>query len=378
LLAPAADRLQPHQRQVSHIGENVQAFKRFAIGESRKLRAKNLICCFALVSLCQQQSNSGRVMRINRSEQSFPQPKRAMNIQRFTASCALLLTAIFASHTLAADAPAIAVESGQKIAFLGDSITSMGAASPSGYVRLVISGLEANGIKATAIGAGVSGNTSRDMIARLDRDVISRKPNWVTMSCGVNDVWHGKTGVVLDQYEKNLTEMVDRCQAAGIHVMILTSTVIHEEPQDTLNQQLVAYNEFLRKLATEKKCLFADLNADVQAGIKEALAGPHPTGNLLTIDGVHMNPMGNQVMATGILKAFGLNEAQIGKAHEAWLDIPEACELPVKATVTIRQYERLRQLAAEKKTNVNKLMDEALTKALESLVGNEAKSTASK
>jgi lysophospholipase L1-like esterase len=301
-----------------------------------------------------------------------------MNIQRSIASCAFLLTAIFASHALAADAPAIAVESGQKIAFLGDSITAAGAASPSGYVRLVISGLGANGIKATAIGAGVSGNTSRDMIARLDRDVISKKPNWVTMSCGVNDVWHGKAGVVLDQYEKNLTEMVDRCQTAGIHVMILTSTVIHEEPEDPLNHQLVAYNEFLRKLATEKKCLFADLNADVQAGIKEALAGPHPTGTLLTVDGVHMNPMGNQVMATGILKAFGLNEAQVGKAREAWLDIPGACEFSVKPTITIRQYERLRRLAAEQKTTVNKLVDEALAKAVENLAGNDAKSTVSK
>jgi lysophospholipase L1-like esterase len=301
-----------------------------------------------------------------------------MNIQRSIACCALLLTAIFASHALAADAPAVAVENGQKIAFLGDSITQFGAASPSGYVRLVISGLDANGIKATPIGAGISGNTSRDMIARLDRDVIGRKPNWVTISCGVNDVWHGKTGVVLDQYEKNLTDIVDRCQTSGIHVMILTSTVIHEEPADPLNAQLIPYNDFLRKLAAEKKCLFADLNADVQAGIKEALAGPHPTGTLLTVDGVHMNPMGNQVMASGILKAFGLSDAQLIKAHDAWLDIPEACDLPVKATITIRQYEKLRQLAAEKKTNVNKLMDEALTKAMESLVGTDAKSTASK
>jgi lysophospholipase L1-like esterase len=279
----------------------------------------------------------------------------------------------FAARTFAAESSTVAVQNGQKIAFLGDSITAAGAGSPSGYVRLVISGLDANGIKATAIGAGVSGNTSRDMIARLESDVIKKKPDWVTISCGVNDVWHGKNGVVLDQYQKNLTDIVDRCQAAGIHVMILTATVIHEDPADPLNQQLIPYNDFLRKLAAEKKCLLADLNADMQAGIQAAKAQPHPSGNLLTVDGVHMNPIGNQVMATGILRAFGLNEAQIAKARDVWQDTPQACEVSGRTMITIRQYGKLRALAAEKKTDVSTLVGEATTKAVDSLVGSDAK-----
>ena len=34
--------------------------------------------------------------------------------------------------------------------------------------------------------------------------------------------------------------------------------------------------------------------------------------NLLTYDGVHMKTEGNEVMATGVLKAFGLNDAERG------------------------------------------------------------------
>ena len=34
-------------------------------------------------------------------------------------------------------------------------------------------------------------------------------------------------------------------------------------------------------------------------------------GKLLTTDGVHMNPAGNEMMAVGVLKAFGLNAEQI-------------------------------------------------------------------
>ncbi len=98
--------------------------------------------------------------------------------------------AIGASGLQAAELP---VKDGQKIAFLGDSITQQGAGT-GGYVRLVISGLEANGIKATAIPAGISGHKSNQMLERLDRDVLSKKPDWMTLSCGVNDVLARREG----------------------------------------------------------------------------------------------------------------------------------------------------------------------------------------
>ncbi len=206
----------------------------------------------------------------------------------------------------------IAVTSGQKIAFLGDSITQ-GGVGPQGYVTLVIRGLEANGVKATMIPAGISGHKSNDMLGRLEKDVLSKKPDWMTLSCGVNDVWHGANGVPLDKYKENITKIVEQCQSAGVKVMILTSTMIGEDQPNPNNQKLMAYNEFLRTLAKDKKCLLADLNADMQAAI--AKAGPDKKGNLLTGDGVHMNPAGNVMMATGVLKGFGLSAEQIAKAQ---------------------------------------------------------------
>jgi len=32
-----------------------------------------------------------------------------------------------------------------------------------------------------------------------------------------------------------------------------------------------------------------------------------------------MNPAGNQMMATGVLRALGMNEAQLQKAKDSWL-----------------------------------------------------------
>ena len=241
---------------------------------------------------------------------------KMINIGRMTVAATLVIGTIGSTAFRASGLP---IKDGQKIAFMGDSITEAGA-GPKGYVSLVISGLQANGVKATAIPAGISGHKSNQMLERLDRDVLSKKPDWMTLSCGVNDVWHGANGVPLDQYKVNITKIVDQCQAAGVKVMILTSTMIGEDQPNANNQKLVAYNEFLRTLAKQKKCLLADLNADMQAAI--AKAGPEKKGNLLTGDGVHMNPAGNEMMATGVLKAFGLNAKQIAKAQQSWAATP--------------------------------------------------------
>ncbi len=231
----------------------------------------------------------------------------------------LSATFVFASMLLTAHVPAgeAAALEGKKIAFLGDSITQQGA-GPKGYVTLVMRGLAGIGAKATAIPAGISGHKSNNMLDRLEKDVLSKKPDYMTLSCGVNDVWHGAKGVTLEQYQTNITQIVEKCQAQGIKVMILTSTMIGEDQPNPNNQKLIPYNEFLRALAKEKKCLLADLNADMQAGITQAGADKDKKAKVFTGDGVHMNPAGNEMMALGVLKAFGLTAEELTKAKQSW------------------------------------------------------------
>ena len=217
------------------------------------------------------------------------------------------IVATSAIHAQCCKIHALPIVSGQEIAFLGDSITAAGK-QPGGYCQLVIQGLAKQGVTVTGVFAGISGHKSNQMLARLDKDVLSKEPDWMTLSCGVNDVWHGARGVSLDAYTTNITAIVDQAQAAGIKVMILTSTMIKEEQAGDLNQKLLPYNAFLKELAAAKGCLFADLNADMQAALKTFPADA-PKGKQLTRDGVHMNALGNAMMANGILKAFGVSEA---------------------------------------------------------------------
>jgi lysophospholipase L1-like esterase len=257
----------------------------------------------------------------------------------------------------------IAVKSGEKIAFLGDSITAGGWGNPAGYVKLVIAGLAANGITAEPVPAGIGGHKSNQMLERLDRDVLSKKPQWMTISCGVNDVWHGKNGVPLDEamlakgeyslkpgedrgtYKKNITLIVERAQAAGVKPVILTATVIQENLDSPENGKLAPFNDFLRQLAKEKNLPLADLNAMFQEDIK---AANKPGTKVLTSDGVHMNSEGNKLMAIGVLKAFGLNAGELKKAQEAWVPLAaQAAEAATKAAEAKAKAEEAKKAATK-------------------------------
>jgi hypothetical protein len=207
------------------------------------------------------------------------------------------------------------------------------------------------------------------MLDRLGRDVLSKKPDWMTLSCGVNDVWHGARGIPLPRYKSNITEIVTRAKAAGVKVMILTSTMIGEDQPNENNQKLTAYNEFLRQLAKEEECPLADLNADMQAALKGA--GTPRQGNLLTTDGVHMNPFGNVMMAAGVLRAFGLSDAQMQKARAHWMTIP--VETRPKVSLPLGKYQALSDLAAKRQRSISDLLNEEAAKAVDALLQREGK-----
>ena len=267
----------------------------------------------------------------------------------------------------------ILVRSGQCIAFLGDSITANGWNEPGGYVHLVVRGLAAQGIVVKPIPAGVSGNTSKDMLARLNRDVLSKKPNWMTLSCGVNDVWHGPVrGVLLPQYKRNITAIVARAQAAGIHVIILTATLIGENPHNADNRKLDHYNASLRRLARQRHCLLVDVSADEIAKLKALAHAPRLNNQLLTMDGVHPNPWGNVLFAKAILRSLGLNRDQLARAQKAWNTIPRAYWFHWSTMLSLAQFNALRAAAVQQHCSMDVLLNRAIKRGLAPLLKTPA------
>jgi lysophospholipase L1-like esterase len=268
-----------------------------------------------------------------------------------------LITSIILTCGPLLHAGEILVKKGETIAFLGDSITAGGAAGPGGYVRLVASGLAAHGVEITVIPAGVSGHKSNQMLARLDKDVLSKKPTWMTLSCGVNDVWHGDKGVPLEAYKKNITEILDKCKEAGVKVVVLTATQIKLPLTSAENVKLADYNAFLREIAKARNLPLADLNA-AMAAEQAALEKAGIKQRTLTTDGVHMNLYGNLMMAKGVLGAFGLDDRQLTVAQNKWKEIPDIYQTTAKIKLSLNEFAALEAYAASQKKSVDTVIGE--------------------
>lgn len=243
-----------------------------------------------------------------------------------------LLVALGSTHgpTMASQPPEPqvppALKGVRRIVCLGDSITQ-GGENPGGYVWLFRHYLSAiyPSAKIEIINAGISGHRSVEMVDRFDRDVIAKKPDLVTISCGVNDVWHGfydhhdlgdgPGGIPLDEYRRNIEFMVDRAKHAGAKVYLLASTVIHEDLNGLENRKLQGYNAVLAEVAKKQGCGWVDMQAPFRKLITTFRDATGSSDNILTSDGVHMNDAGNQVMAQTLLTAFGVPDTERARMH---------------------------------------------------------------
>lgn len=103
------------------------------------------------------------------------------------------------------------------------------------------------------INAGVSGHTTAQGLARMDRDVLSQRPDLVVVMFGMNDVAKS----TLPDFRRNLTGIVDRCQLAGAAVILCTPNSVTENP-DRPNARLGEFSEAVRELARERRLPLAD------------------------------------------------------------------------------------------------------------------------
>ena len=197
------------------------------------------------------------------------------------------------------------LKDGDKIAFLGDSIT----AAPGGYAGVVeaMIGALAPDLRVTIINSGVGGNKVGEMLARIGEDVIAHDPDWITVSVGINDVWHGLNGTPIDLFKQRYTELVDRLLNQTVaRLALFTTTLIGEDLESEGNRKLIAYNDFIREVAHKRKCLLVPMNEEFHKAVTAWQKDSDGADLRFTTDGVHMTPVGNAMMATTLLRAWGL------------------------------------------------------------------------
>lgn len=248
---------------------------------------------------------------------------------------------------------------GERIAFLGDSITH--ASKYMWYLQLW-ENLRHPGSGVRMMCAGLNGDTAGGALGRLSYDVETMKPDRVFCLFGMNDVNRGlyvtkdadeatakKRTAALDAYAKNLATLADRLAAMKTDVVLMTPSPYNQyqaKPEGNLaacnDPGLMSCAEIVRKTAAAKGTALVDLNrslTDLFRRQRDFTFCP---------DRVHPGDEGHLAMAALVLQATGaspfVGETTVsGDERGAAFDYaPKALPFPA-----MPEYDTLRKLGAQ-------------------------------
>ncbi len=210
-----------------------------------------------------------------------------------------------------------------RIVMLGDSITNgTGVKEPETFRDITQRELTKKlGTPVEVINAGINGDIVTQAVNRLEKDVLNRKPDLVTIMFGGNEAgfYRPETNrfaetprVGLDEFKVALGTIVDRLRAARISVVLMTCPPMteryagaHLKPyrEHGINFLVKDYARAMRDVATEKQVELIDVYDAFQ----------QDSGSLdYFLDGLHPDTRGHRFIADSLiprlLRIVGPNE----------------------------------------------------------------------
>lgn len=186
--------------------------------------------------------------------------------------------------------------------FFGDSITEQNyhLHDHLNYVGLLCDPLwfKFGGGKYIMINAGVSGNTTRHLLARVEQDVLRFEPDLVSIMVGINDC---AKQIPPEEFHTNLIDLIQRIQDRNCEVLLLTphpllttSEPFHLYPQ---------YIEAIRDVSCERNVQLIDIYQDWQLLLSEE---PNRHYSLMD-DQLHPNERGHRKIADLLIEKLTLH-----------------------------------------------------------------------
>jgi lysophospholipase L1-like esterase len=202
----------------------------------------------------------------------------------------------------------------RKIVAFGDSVTlgaRPGVTEYQTFRNLLQEKLKQQGLNVEVANAGIGGDNTRTALARLDRDVLSEKPDLVTVMFGVNDaamvdggpVARTEPRVSLDEYRSNLKAIIERIRGARAKVLLCTPTPMSRKylyanlgayaEHEEINYMVRQYAQAAREVAQQENVPLFDAFS---------LFLDRPDGLDLIEDGNHPYVKGHALIAEGLLE----------------------------------------------------------------------------
>ena len=188
-----------------------------------------------------------------------------------------------------------AADTSAPIVCLGDSLTSCGG--KNGHFSDM---LQTSLPEYRVINRGVSGDTLGGGLKRLEKDVLSLKPQCVVLGLGANDYWRRKRS--LSDLKRDYEAIVSACRKAGAQVLIIScfgndklapgERIDFDKPGLPLEHYAAGLALIERELVEKYDCGYVP---DMQCGIV-------PKGRRdLWSDKNHPNAAGNRIVADTML-----------------------------------------------------------------------------
>jgi lysophospholipase L1-like esterase len=236
-----------------------------------------------------------------------------------------LLLCVLSAGPLSRQGAATAADKPFRVVCFGDSITGDRPRKPylhqylkfSDLLQLILETHLGAG-RAEVLNRGWGGDTALGLksgdspgaLNRLDKDVLDEKPDIAVILFGGNDAGFANRGdqatkeARVAEFRRNvqakLTEMVTRCKAAGIRVLLLQYHRPKAADMSRVWAHLDDFNDVIARVAREQ-----DVPTVEMAPVFEEAAKTRPQERLTnTVDGVHLNPYGEVLYARAIFEAL--------------------------------------------------------------------------
>ena len=126
----------------------------------------------------------------------------------------------------------------------GDSLTAgLGTGAGQSYPDYLQGDLDKLGFRYRVVNQGISGNTTKDGVARLN-DVLGLKPQIAVVEFGGND---GLRGLPIEASQANLDEMVRTLAGAGVKVVLAGITLPPDYGEDYIRRFDAMYRSIAKK-----------------------------------------------------------------------------------------------------------------------------------
>ena len=189
-----------------------------------------------------------------------------------------------------------------KLLFQGDSITDAGRDRTNphdlgrGYPKYAAQFLTEQfpDVEFEFLDLGISGNQTKDLVARLDSDFIDIQPDVISILIGINDVWHyaGKGWLDNEKFEENYRTVLSALkEKTNAKIMMMEPFLIPTTEKDFFREDLAPKIEIIRKLSRE----FADVYLPTDGLLQAAFIGDDPLS--YAADGVHPTAKGAEFIA---------------------------------------------------------------------------------